>query len=132
MLVGEPSLMGGELGDVDERLITRLENEQYDPVNGLHDDSLHYYPTHRHLETLALRMASTLATKTVSLIPWQRSSWSNVIWHWVATATVLSRDGGIFNCRGEIETERRVCVHASVYVGVGHGIPYLRHTASTI
>jgi len=29
--------MGGELGDVDERLITRLENEQFDPVNGLHD-----------------------------------------------------------------------------------------------
>ncbi|CAM4495242.1 LIM domain-binding protein 2b isoform X1 [Siphateles boraxobius] len=41
MLVGEPSLMGGELGDVDERLITRLENEQFDPVNGLHDDGLH-------------------------------------------------------------------------------------------
>lgn len=35
--------MGGELGDVDERLITRLENEQYDPVNGLHDDDLHDY-----------------------------------------------------------------------------------------
>lgn len=43
MVVGEPSLMGGELGDVDERLITRLENEQYDPANGLHDDGLHDY-----------------------------------------------------------------------------------------
>ncbi|XP_036439365.1 LIM domain-binding protein 2b [Colossoma macropomum] len=43
MVVGEPSLMGGELGDVDERLITRLENEQYDPTNGLHDDGLHDY-----------------------------------------------------------------------------------------
>jgi len=32
MLVGEPTLMGGELGDEDERLITRLENAQYKPV----------------------------------------------------------------------------------------------------
>jgi len=33
MLVGEPTLMGGELGDEDERLITRLENAQYKPVS---------------------------------------------------------------------------------------------------
>lgn len=31
MVVGEPSLMGGEFGEEDERLITRLENSQYDP-----------------------------------------------------------------------------------------------------
>lgn len=31
MVVGEPSLMGGEFGEEDERLITRLENTQYDP-----------------------------------------------------------------------------------------------------
>jgi LIM domain-binding protein 1 len=31
MLVGEPSLMGGEMDDEDERYITRLENTQYDP-----------------------------------------------------------------------------------------------------
>jgi len=42
MVVGEPSLMGGEFGDEDERLITRLENNQYDPTaagppNGLDD-----------------------------------------------------------------------------------------------
>lgn len=42
MVVGEPSLMGGEFGDEDERLITRLENTQYDPSasgvsNGLDD-----------------------------------------------------------------------------------------------
>ena len=42
MVVGEPSLMGGEFGDEDERLITRLENNQYDPSasgppNGLDD-----------------------------------------------------------------------------------------------
>ncbi|XP_015903495.1 LIM domain-binding protein 2 isoform X2 [Parasteatoda tepidariorum] len=41
MVVGEPSLMGGEFGDEDERLITRLENTQYDPsaaaANGLED-----------------------------------------------------------------------------------------------
>lgn len=33
MVVGEPSLMGGEFGDEDERLITRLENNQYDPTS---------------------------------------------------------------------------------------------------
>lgn len=43
MVVGEPSLMGGEFGDEDERLITRLENNQYDPnasgpSNGLEGD----------------------------------------------------------------------------------------------
>uniref|UniRef100_T1IZ74 LIM interaction domain-containing protein n=1 Tax=Strigamia maritima TaxID=126957 RepID=T1IZ74_STRMM len=40
MVVGEPSLMGGEFGDEDERLITRLENTQYDATNGLdeHED----------------------------------------------------------------------------------------------
>ncbi|XP_064631473.1 LIM domain-binding protein 2-like isoform X3 [Lineus longissimus] len=31
MVVGEPTLMGGEFGDEDERLITRLENTQYEP-----------------------------------------------------------------------------------------------------
>ncbi|XP_068688229.1 LIM domain-binding protein 2-like isoform X1 [Montipora capricornis] len=38
MVVGEPSLMGGEFGDEDERLITRLENTQYDASNGVGDD----------------------------------------------------------------------------------------------
>ncbi|XP_039182435.1 LIM domain-binding protein 2 isoform X2 [Crotalus tigris] len=38
MVVGEPTLMGGEFGDEDERLITRLENMQYDAANGLDDD----------------------------------------------------------------------------------------------
>jgi len=43
MVVGEPSLMGGEFGDEDERLITRLENNQYDPSssgpsNGMEDN----------------------------------------------------------------------------------------------
>ncbi|CAH8858476.1 unnamed protein product [Trichobilharzia szidati] len=32
MIVGEPTLMGGDFGDEDERLITRLENTQYDAV----------------------------------------------------------------------------------------------------
>lgn len=35
MVVGEPSLMGGEFGDEDERLITRLENTQYDGASAL-------------------------------------------------------------------------------------------------
>lgn len=35
MVVGEPTLMGGEFGDEDERLITRLENSQYDAANSL-------------------------------------------------------------------------------------------------
>ncbi|XP_074615293.1 LIM domain-binding protein 2-like isoform X2 [Acropora palmata] len=39
MVVGEPSLMGGEFGDEDERLITRLENTQYDTSNGVGDDA---------------------------------------------------------------------------------------------
>ncbi|XP_037089617.1 LIM domain-binding protein 2-like [Pollicipes pollicipes] len=34
MVVGEPSLMGGEFGDEDERLITRLENSQSEPNSG--------------------------------------------------------------------------------------------------
>ncbi|CAF1505996.1 unnamed protein product [Adineta ricciae] len=34
MIVGEPSLMGGEMDDEDERFITRLENAQYD-LNGM-------------------------------------------------------------------------------------------------
>merc|ERR1719309_325008 len=38
MVVGEPSLMGGEFGDEDERLITRLENVQFDAANGLRED----------------------------------------------------------------------------------------------
>lgn len=38
MVVGEPSLMGGEFGDEDERLITRLENTQYDASNGVGDE----------------------------------------------------------------------------------------------
>lgn len=37
-MVGEPTLMGGEFGDEDERLITRLENTQFDGVNGLDDE----------------------------------------------------------------------------------------------
>ncbi|XP_029446412.1 LIM domain-binding protein 2 isoform X2 [Rhinatrema bivittatum] len=38
MVVGEPTLMGGEFGDEDERLITRLENTQYDAANGMEDE----------------------------------------------------------------------------------------------
>ena len=38
MVVGEPTLMGGEFGDEDERLITRLENTQFEPNNA--DDDL--------------------------------------------------------------------------------------------
>lgn len=39
MVVGEPSLMGGEFGDEDERLITRLENTQYDSTNSMEHDN---------------------------------------------------------------------------------------------
>nr|XP_027795320.1 LIM domain-binding protein 2 [Marmota flaviventris] len=38
MVVGEPTLMGGEFGDEDERLITRLENTQFDAANGMDDE----------------------------------------------------------------------------------------------
>ena len=41
MIVGEPSLMGGEMDDEDERYISRLENTQYDPsVASLQQPSL--------------------------------------------------------------------------------------------
>ena len=33
-MVGEPTLMGGEFGDEDERLITRLENAQFEQQQG--------------------------------------------------------------------------------------------------
>jgi len=39
MIVGEPSLMGGEMDDDDERFITRLENNQYDPNVSNSDNS---------------------------------------------------------------------------------------------
>jgi LIM interaction domain (LID) len=38
MVVGEPTLMGGEFGEKDERLIARLENNQYDPNEQPDDD----------------------------------------------------------------------------------------------
>lgn len=38
MVVGEPTLMGGEFGDEDERLITRLENSQFEPNNTEEDN----------------------------------------------------------------------------------------------
>ena len=37
-MVGEPTLMGGEFGDEDERLITRLENTQLEGASGLDDE----------------------------------------------------------------------------------------------
>lgn len=43
MVVGEPSLMGGEFGDEDERLITRLENTQYDASNSLSEHDTQGY-----------------------------------------------------------------------------------------
>ena len=45
MVVGEPSLMGGEFGEEDERLITRLENNQYDPnVGVLEEQGINHTP----------------------------------------------------------------------------------------
>lgn len=37
MVVGEPTLMGGEFGDEDERLISRLENAQFEPNSAEED-----------------------------------------------------------------------------------------------
>ena len=39
MVVGEPTLMGGEFGDEDERVITRLENNQYE-ANGTEEPGM--------------------------------------------------------------------------------------------
>ena len=44
MVVGEPTLMGGEFGDKDERLIARLENSQYDPSNDANQSSQDHGP----------------------------------------------------------------------------------------
>ncbi|XP_058838839.1 LIM domain-binding protein 2 isoform X4 [Topomyia yanbarensis] len=46
MVVGEPSLMGGEFGEEDERMITRLENTQYDAANSLEHDSHNAFGGH--------------------------------------------------------------------------------------
>ena len=45
MVVGEPTLMGGEFGDEDERLITRLENQQFEPSLCHGDEGLHDGPS---------------------------------------------------------------------------------------
>ncbi|CAF1033517.1 unnamed protein product [Adineta ricciae] len=49
MIVGEPSLMGGEMDDEDERYITRLENTQYDPnaAASSHPPPQYLSPTHQ-------------------------------------------------------------------------------------
>ncbi|CAF1272309.1 unnamed protein product [Rotaria sordida] len=51
MIVGEPSLMGGEMDDEDERYITRLENTQYDPnvTTSSHHPPQYLSPTHQML-----------------------------------------------------------------------------------
>ncbi|CAF3513501.1 unnamed protein product [Rotaria socialis] len=51
MIVGEPSLMGGEMDDEDERYITRLENTQYDPnvPPSSHHPTRYLSPTHQML-----------------------------------------------------------------------------------
>jgi LIM interaction domain (LID) len=47
MIVGEPSLMGGDMDDEDERYITRIENAQYDPNVGNSSHPAQYLsPTH--------------------------------------------------------------------------------------
>ncbi|CAF3478967.1 unnamed protein product [Rotaria sp. Silwood1] len=51
MIVGEPSLMGGEMDDEDERYITRLENTQFDPnaTTSSHHQPQYLSPTHQML-----------------------------------------------------------------------------------
>lgn len=44
MVVGEPVLMGGELGDDDERFITRQENDQFEPIVGGDSKDSHMLP----------------------------------------------------------------------------------------
>ncbi len=48
MVVGEPGLMGGDFGEEDERLITRLENNQIDPPAPNHN--LHQYHHSPHIQ----------------------------------------------------------------------------------
>ena len=48
MVVGEPTLMGGEFGDEDERLITRLENQQYEPTGADEENKFPNSPSVQH------------------------------------------------------------------------------------
>lgn len=48
MVVGEPTLMGGEFGEEDERLITRLENTQYDATIALDHEN---HPAFGHADS---------------------------------------------------------------------------------
>lgn len=57
MVVGEPSLMGGEFGDEDERLITRLENAQFEATNGLKDPN--------HFDSTGITSSSSSWTQSV-------------------------------------------------------------------
>ena len=45
MVVGEPTLMGGEFGDEDERLITRLENNQFDSPSDVSEQKFSASPS---------------------------------------------------------------------------------------
>jgi len=47
MVVGEPGLMGGDFGEEDERLITRLENNQIE-INSSH--ALHHQQQQQHMQ----------------------------------------------------------------------------------
>ena len=55
MVVGEPSLMGGEFGDEDERLITRLENSQYETGQVNKYDTMFQDTMFAHGPTFAVR-----------------------------------------------------------------------------
>lgn len=51
MVVGEPSMMGGEYGEEDERTISRVENTQFDP-NAMQNS----------LSNMSHQMPTTMAT----------------------------------------------------------------------
>jgi hypothetical protein len=71
MVVGEPSMMGGDFGDDNERLITRLENTQYDPSastpsNAEESDSLNAHPVSDMMNSRDEIGSSNIENHTVS------------------------------------------------------------------
>lgn len=78
MVVGEPSLMGGEFGDEDERLITRLENTQYDSTNGGMDNEEDFNTTESSTgnstsTTSSNKQPASSTTTNASHSPWNSS-----------------------------------------------------------
>lgn len=89
MVVGEPTLMGGEFGDEDERLITRLENTQYDAANGVDDEEdFNSPPALGNSSPWSSKPPAAQETKSENAPPQAPQ------WDWPAPAPTVSRPWG--------------------------------------